>query len=105
MAHINDLYEQQAKDLLHKLCDALGIEQDDRTRAKVEAAIASRNKSRFCVYTGISFSGGGWIELSKEIEVHHPPDLLLDNCVVETRLAINHSLDADALVFDATVLG
>ena len=95
MAHINDLYEQQAKDLLHKLCDALGIEQEDRTRAK----------SRFCVYTGISFSGGGWIELSKEIEVHHPPDLLLDNCVVETRLAINHSLDADALVFDATVLG
>jgi len=61
--HINDLYEQQAKDLLHKLCDALGIADEDRTRAKVEAAIASRNKSRFCVYTGISFSGGGWIDL------------------------------------------
>ena len=90
MAHINDLYEQQAKDLLHKLCDALGIEQEDRTRAK----------SRFCVYTGISFSGGGWIELSKEIEVHHPPDLLLDNLVVELRLAIDFSLDSDALVLD-----
>lgn len=39
MAHINDLYEQQAKDLLHRLCDALGIEQEDRTKAKVEAEI------------------------------------------------------------------
>lgn len=38
--HINDLYEQQAKDLLHRLCDALGIEQEDRTRARVEADIA-----------------------------------------------------------------
>ena len=37
--HINDLYEQQAKDLLHRLCDALGIEQEDRTKANVEAAI------------------------------------------------------------------
>ena len=39
MAHINDLFEQQAKDLLHRLCDALGIEQEDRTKAKVEAEI------------------------------------------------------------------
>lgn len=38
--HINDLYEQQAKDLLHRLCDALVIEQEDRTRARVEADIA-----------------------------------------------------------------
>ena len=37
--HINDLYEQQAKDLLNKLCDALGIAEEDRTRANVEAAI------------------------------------------------------------------
>lgn len=42
MAHINDLYEQQAKDLLHRLCDALGIADEDRTRAKVEAAQAFR---------------------------------------------------------------
>jgi hypothetical protein len=40
--HINDLYEQQAKDLLNKLCDALGIAQEDRTRANVEAAIRQR---------------------------------------------------------------
>lgn len=40
MAHIDDLYEAQAKQLLHKLCDALGIEQHDRTKSGVEKEIA-----------------------------------------------------------------
>ena len=42
--HINDLYEQQAKDLLHRLCDALGIEQEDRTRARVEEVVRELGK-------------------------------------------------------------
>jgi hypothetical protein len=42
--HINDLYEQQAKDLLNKLCDAMGIAEEDRTRANVEAAIREIRK-------------------------------------------------------------
>lgn len=47
MAHINDLYEQQAKDLLHKLCDALGIADEDRTRAKVEEVVRELGKLEF----------------------------------------------------------
>lgn len=37
--HINEMYEVQAKQLLHKLCDALGIEQQDRTKSGIEQAI------------------------------------------------------------------
>jgi hypothetical protein len=40
MAHLNDLYEAQAKALLTKLCDALGMEDEDRTKSGIEAAIA-----------------------------------------------------------------
>lgn len=58
MAHIDDLYEAQAKQLLHKLCDALGIEQQDRTKSGVEKAIAGlkaqRPTCKSCVYFDVN---------------------------------------------------
>lgn len=47
MAHIDDLFEQQTKQLLHQLCDALGIEQQDRTKSGLEKAIAGLKKPAF----------------------------------------------------------
>jgi len=48
MAHINDLYEQQAKDLLHKLCDAMGIADSERTKSGIEAAIGKLKSVNRC---------------------------------------------------------
>ncbi len=57
--HINDLYEQQAKDLLHKLCDALGIEQEDRTRARVEEVVRELGKLEFNLPHGRTVAPSG----------------------------------------------
>ena len=47
MAHLNDLYEAQAKALLIKLCDALGMAEEDRTKSGIEAAIGDLSKLEF----------------------------------------------------------
>ena len=63
--HINDLYEAQSKALLTKLCDALGMAEEDRTKSGIEAAIAGIRKPR---KTSIEMVGKADIETAESTE-------------------------------------
>ena len=45
VAHIDELYEVQLQQLLHKLCDALGIPENERTKSDIERHAAFIKKA------------------------------------------------------------